>query len=227
MLNDPRIVGEQILAELAAAVIEDAPDVMEEDGGYIDGESSESEDGSPFGGEPMEFEPGEPALDRSVGWLERLPRMHSTITREHWFRRLAWRIASAREMGNPPGPYYVPNNANDDSDLLACPEQPLTDGETCAICMMEFSAVEGQEDDVRRLPCTHMFHYECIHRWLYNANCPMCRHEYTLRRLPRFADEEGEEDSTDGSNPVSSSPVLPPAPPPSPEQRRNPQGGDP
>ena len=209
LFEDPGIIGQEILAELAAAIMEDASEVMDED--------SDSEDGGPGSGGPgaggpggggpevdgpddndpfenfLQLDPDGPRPDLSEGWVARQPRTNSTLTSEQWFGRLAWRTTSAGEMSNPPGPYYVPNNANDQTDLLVRPE-PLADEETCAICIMDFEA----HDDVRRLPCRHLFHYECILRWLYNRNCPVCRHAYVLRRLPLFADEEWEGDSNSG-----------------------------
>lgn len=33
-------------------------------------------------------------------------------------------------------------------------------------------------EDVRTLRCTHLFHVDCIDRWLvYNKKCPVCRIE--------------------------------------------------
>uniref|UniRef100_A0A7S0ZCS5 RING-type E3 ubiquitin transferase n=1 Tax=Timspurckia oligopyrenoides TaxID=708627 RepID=A0A7S0ZCS5_9RHOD len=42
---------------------------------------------------------------------------------------------------------------------------------TCTICLMEFEISEH----VKRLPCFHIFHDECITRWLRQSNsCPLC-----------------------------------------------------
>ncbi|XP_069152470.1 E3 ubiquitin-protein ligase MPSR1-like [Solanum lycopersicum] len=44
----------------------------------------------------------------------------------------------------------------------------------CLICLDEL----GEETDVLRLPCSHMFHAECITKWLQNSHyCPLCRFE--------------------------------------------------
>ncbi|KAK9508614.1 hypothetical protein O3M35_006140 [Rhynocoris fuscipes] len=44
--------------------------------------------------------------------------------------------------------------------------------EKCTICLSEFEDFE----DVRRLPCMHLFHVECVDQWLSsNKRCPICR----------------------------------------------------
>ncbi|KAJ6807000.1 E3 ubiquitin-protein ligase CIP8-like [Iris pallida] len=44
----------------------------------------------------------------------------------------------------------------------------------CAVCKDEISADEG----VKKLPCCHYYHQECILPWLAMRNtCPLCRHE--------------------------------------------------
>mmetsp|Transcript_46730 Transcript_46730/g.117686 ORF Transcript_46730/g.117686 Transcript_46730/m.117686 type:complete len:271 (+) Transcript_46730:71-883(+) len=43
---------------------------------------------------------------------------------------------------------------------------------TCPICLSEWSP----DDDLRRLPCSHTFHAECIDSWLVKAGtCALCR----------------------------------------------------
>jgi len=44
----------------------------------------------------------------------------------------------------------------------------------CQICMEDFE--EG--DDLRTLPCFHLFHSHCVDQWLkVNSICPICRHK--------------------------------------------------
>ncbi|GAB6019296.1 hypothetical protein CHUAL_000891 [Chamberlinius hualienensis] len=44
--------------------------------------------------------------------------------------------------------------------------------EKCTICLSEFE----DNEDVRRLPCMHLFHTECVDQWLTtNKRCPICR----------------------------------------------------
>ncbi|KAJ1282310.1 hypothetical protein BS78_03G041800 [Paspalum vaginatum] len=44
----------------------------------------------------------------------------------------------------------------------------------CCICLSKFS----NDEDLRELPCAHVFHMECIDKWLQiNALCPLCKAE--------------------------------------------------
>ncbi|KAB2630828.1 hypothetical protein D8674_008347 [Pyrus ussuriensis x Pyrus communis] len=53
--------------------------------------------------------------------------------------------------------------------------------EVCSICLEEF--VVGLED-LRSMPCTHVFHENCIWRWFERShlNCPICRFEIFIER---------------------------------------------
>ena len=51
-------------------------------------------------------------------------------------------------------------------------EEEEEEADKCTICLSEFE----QEEDVRRLPCMHLFHVECVDQWLgQNKRCPICR----------------------------------------------------
>jgi len=62
----------------------------------------------------------------------------------------------------------------------------------CPICNEEFA----MEESVLRMPCTHVFHQNCVMPWLeLKQNCPICRFELennlpTLEELELFSDEE-------------------------------------
>ncbi|XP_037944602.1 uncharacterized membrane protein DDB_G0293934-like [Teleopsis dalmanni] len=52
------------------------------------------------------------------------------------------------------------------------PSETDEDAEKCAICLSLFEI----ENDVRRLPCMHLFHTDCVDQWLItNKHCPICR----------------------------------------------------
>lgn len=47
----------------------------------------------------------------------------------------------------------------------------LSLGLRCAICL------EEEKEEVKRMPCGHVFHARCIQQWLANSHlCPLCRH---------------------------------------------------
>lgn len=70
------------------------------------------------------------------------------------------------------------SNAAGDADIAALPVQTVNDtthlGEqtTCRICMDEYK--DGE--DLKTLPCLHIYHGACIDSWLQRDNsCPICK----------------------------------------------------
>ncbi|KAL3072765.1 hypothetical protein niasHS_017739 [Heterodera schachtii] len=52
------------------------------------------------------------------------------------------------------------------------PDVPEQERDRCTVCLCDFDT----DDELRALNCTHLFHTECIDRWLqYNKKCPVCR----------------------------------------------------
>jgi E3 ubiquitin-protein ligase BIG BROTHER-like protein len=48
--------------------------------------------------------------------------------------------------------------------------------EQCAVCRVEFE----EEDEVKKLPCGHYYHPECVGQWLQQKKiCPQCSREVT------------------------------------------------
>ena len=42
-----------------------------------------------------------------------------------------------------------------------------------------------EEEDVRRLPCMHLFHVPCVDQWLgLNKRCPICRVDIEAQHCP-------------------------------------------
>lgn len=105
------------------------------------------------------------------------------------------------------------NNNNDDdtaaTDTISLAAIVATYGEECNICLIQFQVGDraawskdydhvDAEDDNGTLAtgmhgCTHVFHEECISRWLLvRDGCPICRRSYFL-------------DGDDASDPVGRS----------------------
>ena len=58
--------------------------------------------------------------------------------------------------------------------LASAPKEDEVWATDCAVCLAEFD----QEEEVRELPCEHIFHHDCIHDWFMKAKsaaCPLCR----------------------------------------------------
>lgn len=47
-------------------------------------------------------------------------------------------------------------------------------GPACSVCLVDFE----HNDMLCRLPCMHVFHKDCVHKWLRNSSklCPLCKH---------------------------------------------------
>ncbi|CAN1148233.1 E3 ubiquitin-protein ligase At1g12760 [Linum perenne] len=44
----------------------------------------------------------------------------------------------------------------------------------CYICLKKYE----DEEELKELPCGHVFHVECLDKWLKkNASCPLCKYE--------------------------------------------------
>ncbi|KAL3813385.1 hypothetical protein ACJIZ3_014653 [Penstemon smallii] len=64
----------------------------------------------------------------------------------------------------------------------------LEPGHECPICLSEYE-VNGEEDEVKEMPCKHRFHSGCIGKWLgIHGSCPVCRFS-----MPVEEEKESEE----------------------------------
>jgi len=78
----------------------------------------------------------------------------------------------------------APNRGMDQSELESIPKEKFVkksnvavgEEEKCAICMMDFE----DQIEVRKLPCSHFYHPQCIDIWLVNnSTCPVCKRDPT------------------------------------------------
>jgi len=61
---------------------------------------------------------------------------------------------------------------------------------TCSVCLVE----TAKDDNGVLLPCGHIYHNNCIEKWLKShnthKNCPVCRFELSLDNLKKFSNEQ-------------------------------------
>ncbi|KAJ1925975.1 hypothetical protein IWQ60_004209 [Tieghemiomyces parasiticus] len=84
--------------------------------------------------------------------------------------------------------------------------EPMNSIEGCVVCL---DPIEPQ-DNIRKLPCKHRFHLDCIDEWLVKklAVCPLCRfdcNDYCLCKAgPRYAKKFLERPSRAAMAPIRS-----------------------
>lgn len=124
-----------------------------------------------------------------------------------WKRRYLNRVQQAREMSAlaktserekaiselPITTYKKPLATNVDNDVE---NGDSTWCSGCAICLEEFEV----GDKLRKLPCDHTLHKECIDPWLVsNGTCPYCNMDFITLKYPKMTADETEE-LTDNDN---------------------------
>lgn len=129
--------------------------------------------GMGMNGEPQQYEDWLQFIDR-MGHVNRgaSETEISRLPSEKFDRKLLERVRMKRrqrEGSNASGS----GSAGGSSAAGASSSKTGTDeGEKCAICLGEYE--EGEE--VKTLPCFHVFHTECVDRWLkVNKICPFCK----------------------------------------------------
>lgn len=61
-----------------------------------------------------------------------------------------------------------------DSNLEAGNSAPANEDPECCICLAKYK----EKEEVRKLPCSHMFHLKCVDQWLRIISCcPLCKQE--------------------------------------------------
>jgi hypothetical protein len=79
----------------------------------------------------------------------------------------------ARQQGEgPPKPRGATQDIIDTMPLVKyCPHSHGCQDTSCAVCLEDFE----ENDEMRQLPCRHLFHRPCIDKWLQrNKVCPLC-----------------------------------------------------
>ncbi|KAI8806035.1 hypothetical protein BJ742DRAFT_818177, partial [Cladochytrium replicatum] len=102
------------------------------------------------------------------------------------------------------GPQNTTKTSSPDADTVSSISSSVDESKignaTCAICIEPF--VEGEE--LRELPCTHLFHIKCVDTWLTSrsALCPLCRTDMRVSLAPATNAEKQEksEDHTEDAS---------------------------
>jgi len=68
------------------------------------------------------------------------------------------------------------------------PVTPSLEGSSCSVCMCDFEP----DESVKVLPCKHLFHKECIAKWLSecNTSCPNCGVDVGVTKAAAAAPEQ-------------------------------------
>ncbi|CAF1442008.1 unnamed protein product [Adineta ricciae] len=76
------------------------------------------------------------------------------------------------QLGENSGPAPASENRINTIPTVKVTAEQARDSLQCAICMDDFN----ENDEAKRLPCSHHFHEACISRWLrMHGTCPTCR----------------------------------------------------
>ncbi|RWS26060.1 E3 ubiquitin-protein ligase RNF115-like isoform X1 [Leptotrombidium deliense] len=70
------------------------------------------------------------------------------------------------------GPPPMPKDEIDRLPIVKVTQDQVDKNLQCTVCMEDYKLAE----DVKKLPCTHLYHHECIVPWLeMHGTCPICR----------------------------------------------------
>jgi hypothetical protein len=71
----------------------------------------------------------------------------------------------------------------------------MTTHSECTICLLEY-----KEETKTETKCHHIFHQECLDRWLEtNNSCPLCRHVLQEHTRSNADEEDPEQHQPSGS----------------------------
>ncbi|XP_022772414.1 probable E3 ubiquitin-protein ligase RHA4A [Durio zibethinus] len=76
-------------------------------------------------------------------------------------------------LSSPCQPISLKKEVTDKLPTVLFDEELRTKDTQCSVCLGEF---EMKEELLQVPSCKHVFHVECMHRWLHsNSTCPLCR----------------------------------------------------
>ncbi|XP_006344901.1 E3 ubiquitin-protein ligase At4g11680 [Solanum tuberosum] len=82
------------------------------------------------------------------------------------------RGASEEQLSTLPSWKYKSEIGNKEEDLTNSALQ--NENSECCICLAKY----GDKEDIRQLPCSHIFHLKCVDQWLRIISCcPLCKQQ--------------------------------------------------
>lgn len=95
------------------------------------------------------------------------------LDRHHMFAGL--------DIDMPIGASKVEIDQNTAEELYEKKENDEEEEDVCTVCLSNYEPGES----LRKLPCNHVFHPDCIYKWLdINKKCPMCREDIDSKVRP-------------------------------------------
>lgn len=120
----------------------------------------------------------ERARQRAEFWAQSMDGPNVMVAVRGLRQPVPLRFLQALEMHAEADDDLPPENPASSADIAALPVQRvgsathLKEQTCCMICLEKFK--DG--DELKTLPCLHMFHSGCIHLWLkQNNSCPICK----------------------------------------------------
>jgi hypothetical protein len=123
------------------------------------------------------FTPGESTVTGISGLSHVQGTPYSQQTAQQQIQTLHQVLSQNPHISEPPPIGATPEQIKKNTTILAYIKDenlPEQETERCTVCLVDFET----GDELRTLNCNHLFHTECIDRWLiYNKKCPVCRIE--------------------------------------------------
>ncbi|XP_031480942.1 E3 ubiquitin-protein ligase At4g11680-like [Nymphaea colorata] len=103
-----------------------------------------------------------PLIHRTLGY--NMNMVHRGASEEQISRLPVWKFSEVSVSSN--------DSDEDCAEKLSTCEHPKDTESECCICLAEYK----DKDEVRELPCSHIFHLRCIDKWLtIISSCPLCK----------------------------------------------------
>lgn len=102
-----------------------------------------------------------PVISNRIGYNMNVVPFHRGATEDGLSNLRSWKYKQEGEV--------VGGDEDEEAD-----DQSKKKEDYCSICLTRYR----DKEEVRQLPCSHVFHLKCVDRWLVMiASCPLCKQE--------------------------------------------------